>query len=183
MKIKTILLLAVAGLALAACGNSSASEKPAAAESTGAQSSVAGPPKDVRDVAADSDVSQLGSLCEKYCAPLDEQMQACPTGTTNLFSCTMKLAEGIDLVNELADATAGLDRSNPERYESLDQAIVEARDAFDTWHDHTSCAYILDISDPAFGVSVMEAVQCSAEGAAASYTQATVGAVLKNLAK
>ncbi len=64
------------------------------------------------------------------------------------MKCGLPLAEGIDEVDALDTRLAALDRSDPERYEDLDRSIADARDAYDTWSDHTGCSLIYDTEAP-----------------------------------
>lgn len=142
-----------------------------------------GAPEDPRDVAAEEDAAVLRQLCAEFCEPLAAQAEVCPTGATDLMACRMPLAQGIDLVNDLADATAGLDRSDPERYEDFDAAIVDARDAYDVWSDNSDCGILYNTKDPALIelVGQDQVFICGANATTAGYTQATVGAILRNL--
>lgn len=180
---KRLLILATA-LVLAACG-SDAPQDSVGEDARPSAGDTGAPPEDTRDRAAESDAAQLDELCDQYCEPLIAQEFVCPTGTTNLVSCMMPLAQGSDLVNDLADATAGLDRSDPERYETLDQRIVEARDAYDTWSDHSVCSMITDTAAPFYTQmhGAQEVQICALEATTASYTQASVGGVLRQLSR
>lgn len=138
--------------------------------------------EDTHDTPVDGDAAGLDLLCASYCEPLMAQESACPTGTTNLMACGMPLAIGSDNVNAVADGSAVLDRSDPERYEDLDRAIADARDAYDTWSDHSACNLVFDVHDPGLtAIYGTELFVCAAEATTVGYTQATVGAVLRNL--
>ena len=156
----------------------------------------AGPPVDPRGVAAEGDAALLADLCAEFCEQLIAQENACPAfEATSLLECSMPLARGIDLVNDMADSTVGLDRSDPERYEALDAAIVTARDAYDEWSDGPSpearCPSLGDINDPFWWrvsgsseeVGKLNMQTCSLRGDAAGARQASVGAVLRNLVR
>jgi hypothetical protein len=162
-------------------------EAPAASSS----SDRGGPPADPRGVPASGDEAVLDDLCIEFCQTLADNDAICPTGTTNLIGCSIPLAEGIDRVNALADASAALDRSDPERYEALDDAIVNARNAYDDWSDDSSCTMIPDTNDP-FWWSVngsteeigrMNVLACAARATTVGYTQSSVGAVLQNMVR
>ncbi|MBN1092245.1 hypothetical protein JKP75_06495 [Blastococcus sp. TML/M2B] len=185
-----VVLIAVGLCLLAGCSSDdSASDSADSSETSSSASS--GAPEDPRGVAASGDEDLIEDLCSDYCQTLMDNDQICPTGTTDLLSCSIPLAEGIDAVNDLADASEELDRSDPERYEALDDAIVAARDAYDDWSDDTKCKMVIDIQDPFWWrvsgsteeIGRMNVFACSAKAASAGYTQSSVGAVLRNLSR
>lgn len=176
----TVVSLAVL---LAACTKD---PSPGAAPSAAPSAASTHVAQDTHDVAADRDAKSLVQLCAVYCESLIAQQNVCPTGTTNILGCTVPLAKGSDAVNALANLAASLDRSDPERYEDLDRAIADERDAYDTFSDNTSCNMAYDINDPGlaeiFPGGRAGLVTCGLQATTVGYRQSSVGAVLKNLA-
>ncbi|HEV7286497.1 MAG TPA: hypothetical protein VGN75_16705, partial [Kaistia sp.] len=94
--------------------------------------------------AEDEFADALTDLCSQYCDLLAHQGEACPQGTLNLVPCTITLAQGFDVVNDIADTLpTGWQNDIPP----LDAHIDGARDAYDMWISNPDCGAITNIND------------------------------------